>query len=244
MKGFFILLFLFFSVSASDSFKRTEKRVLKNSNIYILFSEKTPDYIIKNAIKKGLKPMFELRGNKPEWIRTKLKYFKNMEPAVILSEKFDELTVTHLTEISRFLDYKLTLLLTSSTEFPLKNPASLPIKSFFQITRKLYKGSVKFTLIKGNKTEQAKPLSASDYNDFHPISIKKGTIVTDGIYFKNHSVLFINIDNCKKQNIIGKSETSFVFSEKEKNIERFIEKMWLKITMFTGNFYRGSTWKA
>jgi len=217
-----VFLIVLIAVSVSLSAEKLKARLAEapsGKDTYIYIDDKTPDYIVKKAMKKRIGVAFFLKGNNAEWIAHKLPLFKNSSPIIFVNGKLSELERGHLNELAKITDFRIQIYCfgdkcKDSTEWK----HSL-IKNYGMIYHKKTKKESCIIFEKKGKKEKAKPASVEDTRDF-----LKTPSVNGCLYFKNMKTAFISLDAKIDKKFYKNAEFLIVYSGDEKKLNDFIEK--------------------
>jgi hypothetical protein len=193
-----------------------EKAIIKTSGRYLFMDEKTPDYIIRKAISKGIDPAFILKGSSGEWFRNKLEMIKTTSPLIFVKGKLTPLEKKYFDEIIKFTDFRAQIICFSkectsneSWDHPL-------IKRKYTILRDKDENIV----MEGLKMKSlAMKNSVLDNKSFID-----SPVVKSGLYFKNLSYAFISLDSKVEISFFKDASKVVYYSDSEKKMSDFVEK--------------------
>jgi hypothetical protein len=213
----FVFVLFFVSVSGKDlEIKPREKSAAAMMRSeYIFVNEKTPEYLLKNALSKGFNPAFLLKGSDAAWMREKLEIIKKSSPLIFVMEELSGLEKKYLEELVKFTDYRAQIICLgncskgSSWRHPL-------IKRLYSVTRE-ENGRI---LMEGlGKRSYALKNSALDEKSF-----VDSPLVRSGIYFREFSFAFISLDSNVEGSFFKDASIVVYYSDSEKKMSDFVEK--------------------
>lgn len=216
---FFTLLFISFYLSAQAAPKLVLKeKPLPPLGTYHLYIEpSTPRYLIEKALSKKWQVAFLFDQQQAAWLREIIPLLNGTSPLIFLEGTLSPMEEIRLRETLDFFNYEVTLVhLKRKKDDTLP---SLPFKGVVTLEQQTEKGKTVFTLRRGKQpSEQATLLSPLDERAFG-----KPFFVAAGLLFPRHGFRFVSIEKANE----AKSRTgdlTIVFSTKEKDLEKFIEK--------------------
>ena len=186
---------------------------------YIYIDEKTPDYIVKKAMKKRLGIAFYLKGSSAEWIAHKVPLFKKSSPIIFVKGELSELERGHLNELAKITDFRIKIYCFGDKCRNNVNWKHSLIKNYGMIYHKKTKKDGNIIFEKKGKKEKALTASVEDTRDFI-----NDPVVSGCLYFRNHKTAFISLDSGVDDSFYKNVEFMIVYSTEEKKLKDFIEK--------------------
>ena len=193
-----------------------EKAAVRTKGEYIFVNEKTPEYILKKAVSKGIAPAFLLKGSDAGWIRGKLEIIKTSSPVIFVDGNLTELEKKYFEELIKYTDYRAQIICYSENCLKKGDWKHPLIKRVYTITREK-DGDI---VMEGpGMKSTARKHSALDDKDFVGSPEVKG-----GLYFENLSFAFISLDLKVESSFYENASKVVYYSNSEKKMSDFVEK--------------------
>jgi len=216
---FLLISLVTFSFLFGQKLKARDAKVPSDKETYIYIDEKTPDYIVKKAIRKKVEIAIYLKGSSAEWIAGKIPLFKNSSPIIFVDGNLSKLEKGYLDQLAKITEFRIKIYCfgdkckkSNTWKHPL-------IKNYGMIFHETIKKKNFIVFDKKGKKEQAQTASITDSRDF-----LKDPVVNGCLYFKKHKMAFLSLDSKVNASFYKNAEFLVVYSSNEKKLSDFIEK--------------------
>ncbi|HNT27338.1 MAG TPA: hypothetical protein PKH10_04075 [bacterium] len=201
-----------------------EKALPDTGTAYVYVDHRTPRHIINDLRAKDVPVAFLFDQRQAAWLRDIIPLLKGTAPIIFVRDTPSDMDLKRLRETIDFFNYEATLVhvrRNGTGKLP-----SLPMKHILTLDINTGKQGSRFVLRGASRPpETATLLSALDERD-----LAEDLSVARGMIFPGYRFRFLNIDEEVYPGTAGADRT-ILFSNSEKNVQKFIEKQRLHATI-------------